>query len=79
MLEKVDCILLLSLIDFTKKESKHFLLQNLQKYRKIMDSMYHLIFETDLGKKFYRKVNFLCNRKKKKKPRETSAKLYSLS
>jgi len=64
------------------KARKKNSLRNLQKYRKIMVSMSHQIFEADLEKKNRdKRTNFIIGTKeeKKKRKKRNFAKLYSLS
>jgi len=52
---------------FHEKARKHFLTKDLQKHRKIKDSVSHYIFETDLEKIEPKKHKHFMQKKKKKK------------
>jgi len=64
---------------FHKKVYKHFLLENLLKYRKIKDRISHSILETDLEHNFDQKKELKIQKKKEKENRKLLLTLYSLS
>jgi len=68
---------LAELIRFHEKVLKHFLLQNLPKYKK-KARVSHLFFKTNLEKNILTPITNFFPQKKEKKRKKTFAKLYEL-